>query len=99
MITDINNEDRLVQQTFADHLHNVLGWDSVYAWKEEKFGPQGTLGRTSEREAVLVRDLRAALVRLNPDLPQSALDQAIEKITHVNVARSLIQHNREYYGF
>lgn len=99
MITDINNEDRLVQQTFADHLQNVLGWDSVYAWKEEKFGPQGTLGRTSEREAVLVRDLRAALVRLNPDLPQSTRDQAIEKLTHVDVARSLIQHNREYYGF
>jgi type I restriction enzyme R subunit len=57
MITDINNEDRLVQQTFADHLHNVLGWDSVYAWKEEKFGPQGTLGRMSEREALLMRDL------------------------------------------
>jgi type I restriction enzyme R subunit len=99
MITDINNEDRLVQQTFADHLHNVLGWDSVYAWKEEKFGPQGTLGRTNEREAVLVRDLSAALVRLNPDFPQSARDQAIEKLTHVDVARSLIQHNREYYGF
>jgi type I restriction enzyme R subunit len=31
MITDINSEDRLVQKTFADHLRNALGWDSVYA--------------------------------------------------------------------
>lgn len=31
MITDINSEDRLVQQTFAAHLEKVLGWNSVYA--------------------------------------------------------------------
>ena len=70
MITDINSEDRLVQQTFADHLENVLGWESVYAYNAETFGPHGTLGRASEREVVLVRDLRAALERLNPDLPE-----------------------------
>ena len=32
MITDINSEDRLVQQTFADHLRDQLGWQSVYAY-------------------------------------------------------------------
>ena len=99
MITDINSEDRLVQQTFADHLEKALGWDSVYAYNAETFGPQGTLGRVSEREVVLVRDLRAALERLNPDLPESAREQAIERITRIDFARSLIQHNREVYGF
>jgi len=34
MITDINSEDRLVQQTFAAYLHDALGWESVYAWNE-----------------------------------------------------------------
>ncbi len=29
MITDINREDRLVKQTFADYLRDVLGWESV----------------------------------------------------------------------
>lgn len=99
MITDINSEDRLVQQTFADHLEKVLGWDSVYAYNAETFGPQGMLGRESERDVVLKRDLRAALGRLNPDLPDSAREQAIEKITCIDFTRSLIQRNREYYGF
>lgn len=27
-VTDINSEDRLVQQTFANHLRDVLGWES-----------------------------------------------------------------------
>ncbi len=32
MITDITIEDRLVQQTFAEHLEKVLGWEGVYAY-------------------------------------------------------------------
>ena len=63
-LTDTNSEDRLVQQTFARHLKTALGWDSVYAYNTETFGPQGTLGRTSERDVVLVRDLKAAVDRL-----------------------------------
>jgi hypothetical protein len=90
VITDINSEDRLVQKTFADHLHDALGWECVYAYKIESFGPSGTLGRTSEREVVLVRDLRAALARLNSGLPESAREQAIEKLTRVDFARSLL---------
>ncbi len=91
MITDINSEDRLVQQTFAEHLRDRLGWENVYAYNEETFGPQGTLGRASERDVVLVRDLRPALERLNPDIPLFSREQAIEKLTRVDFARSLIQ--------
>lgn len=98
-LTDINGEDRLVQQTFATHLRDVLGWDSVYAFNTETFGPNGTLGRNSEREVVLLRDLRAALVRLNPELPSTAIDQAVEKLTRIDYARSVVQHNREFYSY
>jgi type I restriction enzyme R subunit len=57
--TDINSEDRLVQKTFAEHLQTLLGWESVYAWNEETFGPDGTLGRVDTREVVLTRELCA----------------------------------------
>ncbi len=97
--TDINGEDRLVQRSFAEHLESVLGWDSVYAYNAETFGATGTLGRASEREVVLVRDLRAALARLNPDIPETAQEQAVEKLTRIDFAGSLIQHNREFHGF
>lgn len=95
--TDINSEDRLVQATFAEHLEKMLGWDSVYAWNQETFGPTGTLGRTNEREAVLVRDLRAALVQLNPQLPGPAIEEAITKLTHHEFSRSLLQHNQAFH--
>jgi len=99
MITDIHSEDRLVQGTFADHLRDVLGWDSIYAYNEETFGPTSTLGRASERDVILVRDLHAAIQRLNPELPESAREQAVEKLTRVDFARSLIQQNKEFHEF
>ncbi len=95
--TDINGEDRLVQATFAGHLQKVLGWDSVYAWNEETFGADGTLGRADTREIVLTRDLRTALQRLNKELPTSAIEEAIAKLTRHDFARSLLQHNQEFY--
>lgn len=99
MITDINSEDRLVQETFASHLQDKLGWDSVYAWNDETFGPGGTLGRDNERDMVLVRDLAAAIRRLNPDLPTAAVDDAVQKLTYHDYARSMVQHNREFYDW
>ena len=96
--TDINSEDRLVQATFAEHLETVLGWDSVYAWNQETFGSDGTLGRNSERDVVLVRDLRSALVQLNPKLPAPAIEEAITKLTHHDFSRSLLQHNQAFHG-
>ena len=96
-VTPINSEDRLVQATFAEHLEGELGWESIYAWNRETFGPDGTLGRTHTREAVLTRDLRAALIRLNPDLPGTAIKDAVRALTVYDVSRSTVQHNQDFY--
>ncbi|MDE0166216.1 MAG: type I restriction endonuclease subunit R [Bryobacterales bacterium] len=96
-VTPINSEDRLVQRTFAEHLEEKLGWESVYAWNQETFGPADTLGRADTKQAVLTRDLRAALERLNPDLPASAIDDAVRDLTVHDVSRSMVQHNRDFY--
>jgi hypothetical protein len=66
-VTGINSGDRLVQATFAEHLEKVLGWDNVYGFNQETFGPDATLGRLDTRDAVLTRDLRAALPGLDFD--------------------------------
>ena len=73
------------------------GLDSVYAWNQEIFGPDGTLGRSDTKDALLTRDLRAALERLNPDLPVSAIEDALRALTEYNVSRSMLQHNRDFY--
>ena len=96
-VTPINSEDRLVQAPIARHLERVLGWDSVYAWNEETFGPEGILGRTDTKQAVIIRDLRAAVQRLNSDLPTSAIDDAVRDLTVYDVSRSMVQHNRDFF--
>ena len=96
-VTPINGEDRLVQETVTEHLEQVLGWESIYAWNEETFESDGTLGRTDTKEAVLTRDLRAALERLNPYLPTSAFDDVIRDLTVYDVNRSMVQHNCDFY--
>ena len=52
MITDINSEERLVQQTFGDNLRDGFGWDSVYAYNAETIGRQTVLWRAAERVVV-----------------------------------------------
>ena len=65
-------EDTLVQQTTADYLEQHLGWQSVYAYNAEDFGPDSLLARASDREVVLTRPLRDRLMALNPGLPEVA---------------------------
>ncbi len=96
-VTPINGEDRLVQKTLIEHLETELGWDSVYAWNEETLGPVGTLGRADTKKAVLTRDLHAALEHLNPDLPPTAIDDALRAFTAYDVSRSTVQHNLDFY--
>jgi type I restriction enzyme R subunit len=96
MITDIRTEDRLVERTFAGRLRRVLRWATLYAFNDETFGPADTLDQASECDVVLVRDLRAVLIRRNPGLPGVSLDQAIEQLTLVDCASYLVQHNGEF---
>ena len=42
-------EDTLVQQTTAEYLEKKLNWDTTYAYNQETFGPEGLLGRSSDR--------------------------------------------------
>jgi type I site-specific restriction-modification system R (restriction) subunit len=89
------NEDTLVQQTTADYLRDELGWESIYAYNDETFGPEGTLGRKDDREIVLTRYLGEALITLNPGLPQEAYQDAIRQITAYSLSQSPLQINQE----
>jgi len=90
-------EDTLVQRTTAEYMEQQLGWESVYAYNNEDFGPGSLLGRSSDREVVLTRPLRAKLVKLNPGLPDEAYDDAVRQIVTTTATQSLIATNREKY--
>jgi len=81
-------EDTLVQQTTAEYLAHELGWESVYAYNNEDFGPDSLLGRASDREVVLTRAQRAKIEGLNPGLPATAYEDAVCQIVTVTASHT-----------
>ncbi len=88
-------EDQLVEQP-AIGLFAELGWQTVSAF-EETFGANGTLGRETPSEVVLLPRLRAALQKLNPALLPEAITAAIDELTRDRSAMSLEAANRAVY--
>lgn len=93
----VYTEDTLVQQTTAEYLEQQLGWESVYAYNNEDFGPESLLGRESDREVVLIRILRAKIEALNPGLPATTYEDAVRQIVTVSSSQTLAATNREKY--
>src|SRR6266704_4267597 len=89
------SEDILVEQPTID-LFAELGYETANTF-HEKLGKKGTLGRETDNEVVLVRRLRIALQRLNPDLPHEAIELAIEELTRDRSVLSPANANREIY--
>lgn len=89
------SEDALIEQP-AVGLFRSLGYE-VRNCFNETFGEQGTLGRETSAEVVLVRRLRVALERLNADLPPEAIQSALEELTKDRSLLSPVNANREVH--
>lgn len=59
------SENVLVQNSVGNLLHDELGWEVAYAYKTEKLGENGSFGRKSYREIVLLVYCRRAGMKLN----------------------------------
>ena len=90
-----DTEDQLVEQP-AIALLREMRWQTVNCF-DETFGSSGTIGRETRFEVVLVPRLRAALERLNPDLPAAAISAAIDELTRDRSVLSPAAANREIY--
>ena len=91
------SENILVQESAGNLLQNKLGWDVKFAYNTEVLGENGTFGRKSYNEILLVRYFRDALKKLNPWITKEQLDEAktiLEK--HLSTS-SLLQINEEKY--
>lgn len=94
-VTATYGELALVEAPAID-LFASLGWSTANLYTET-FGKDGTEGRLSESEVILVRRLRVALERLNPGLPAEAYNQAIEELTRDRSKQLPANANRDVY--
>jgi len=91
----ITSEDKLVEKPGLDLLAE-LGWIHANLFGEEP-GPANPTGRQSFHELVLPARLRDALRKLNPHLPDEALQQAELAVTADRSAMLPVAANREVY--
>lgn len=74
-----------------------LGWTPVDAF-QETLGPNGNLGRDSQRDVVLAHRLRVAMRKLNPErVPDASIEEAIEVLTKDRSIMDRVRANREFY--
>ena len=89
----VASEDSIVERP-ALALLQELGWEHVNL-RDEVLGPTNPTGRTSFRQSFLPARLRAALEKLNPELPSDALKQAEDALTRDRSAMLPLNANRE----
>lgn len=92
------SEDNNIQEPAAKLFEDNLDWRSVYAFNAEAFGPTSLLGRKDASEVVLVRELDAALAKLNPKLAatpegRAKLGLARDQLLDADPTKTLLQHN------
>jgi type I restriction enzyme R subunit len=94
-------EDALIERP-AIALLASLGWEPANCF-DEIFGAGdvsrnvSTLGRETSAEVVLTSRLRPALKRLNPTLPEEAIELAVDEMVRERSLMSPVQANREIY--
>ncbi len=77
-------------------IFEELGWDITYA-EHEVDGDMSLLGRSFQGEVILDRYLLHALQKLNREIPETALYQAVEILKRDRSAMSLAKASQDVY--
>jgi type I restriction enzyme R subunit len=93
LITEDQIEQALVQK--LQHQH---GFDVLDCFTQNAEDLNDGSGRTNKRDVILAERVHEALTRLNPGIPASALEQALETLLNRRQTMTLIAANYEVYS-
>jgi type I restriction enzyme R subunit len=71
------SEDQ-IERALLQKLQHMQGFDVLNCHTEDPDDLNDDSGRTSKSDVILTDRVREAAVRLNPDIPESAIDRALE---------------------
>ncbi|MBT9145670.1 MAG: Type I restriction enzyme EcoR124II R protein [candidate division WS2 bacterium] len=89
-------EETLVERP-AMELFNQLGWSIQYCFHEFDENGKSYLGRETKADVVLISRLKPMLQKINSDLPEVAIDEAIKVLTQDRSVMGMVSANREVY--
>jgi type I restriction enzyme, R subunit len=84
-----------IERAIVQKLVTDYGYQSLNAYTADPADLNDCTGRTDKREVVLQDRLKAAALRLNQDIPENAIDEALAKLTASRAAMTTIAANRE----
>ena len=91
------SENILVQESAGNLLRDELGWDVRFAYNTEVLGKNGTFGRESYKEILLLRYFHESLKTLNPWMNESQISEAQKALENRLSTSSPLQVNEEKY--
>ena len=91
------SENILVQESAGNLLRDELGWDVQFAYNIEVLGKNGTFGRESYKDILLVRYFKEALKKFNPWINDNQIIEAQQLLEKRLSTSSLLQVNEEKY--
>lgn len=91
------SEDDIEQALVARLCSPEFGFKTLNCYTPQKETLPDKSGRSDKREVVFKNRLREALARLNPDLPEAAIDLALGALTQSRMAMSAVAANQEIY--
>lgn len=92
------SEDNLIEQTAIKLFYEQLGWDINFAYNNETFGKDSTLGRNNKKEVVLQKMFADKLRLFNPNLPDKAYSDACNKLLEETSTKTLGEINFDKYN-
>jgi len=91
------SEDQ-IERALVQKLQHLHGFDSLDCYTEDPEDLHDGSGRANKRDVILVDRVKEAAVRLNPDIPPKAIDDALEKLLDRRQAMSLVAANQDIYN-
>mgnify|MGYP005840462025 FL=1 len=94
--SDKYSEEALVEKP-AMELFSQLGWSVQNCFHEFDKNGLSFLGRETKADVVLISKLKPVLQKINSDLPEVAIDEAIKVLTQDRSIMGMVSANREVY--
>lgn len=84
-----------IEQALLQRLQHQLGYDMLNCHTSDPEDLDDGSNRADKRDVVLSDRLRSAATRLNPKIPESAVDDALSKLLEKRQAMSAVAANHE----
>ena len=85
-----------IEQALLQRLQHTFSYDVLSCHTTDPEDLNDGSGRSDKREVIFVDRLKQALVRLNPDVPDSAIEDALSKLLVKRQAMSPVAANYEF---